>query len=208
MCISGHSFTIFHFIKKPEFSFLKGSVVHCNVLIAIGEIILLFSNFWNGHAPLVTWTQLIKIPYKLESKIWLFDFQLFTLGHFVLIGMNLAIFNTKVSLLVFEVQVSKVTICFCQILMIFGQFFILFIIIESFLIRYWTKFVWKSVQPIDDKFIINFLAIFNSFISLLFALYEYMPKMENNNYFVYYLTGQIAGEFKTQISNKFRYDYT
>ena len=95
---------------------------------------------------------------------------------------------------------------FCHILLITGQIFILFIIIESVLFRYWTKFVWKSVPSINDKFVIIFLTLFNSFISLLFALYEHMPETGNVNAFAYDLTGQIPGEFKAQLSNKFRYD--
>ena len=121
-------------------------------------------------------------------------------------GLNIAILNTKIILLVFEVQVSKVIIFFCHILLITGQIFILFIIIESVLFRYWTKFVWKSVPSINDKFVIIFLTLFNSFISLLFALYEHMPETGNVNAFAYDLTGQIPGEFKAQLSNKFRYD--
>ena len=121
-------------------------------------------------------------------------------------GLNIAIFNTKIILIVFEEQVPTAINLFCHILLITGQFFIFFIIIESILFRYWTKFVWKSVQSINDKFVINFLTMFNSFMSLLFSLYEHIPKTGNENVFAYDLTGRIPGEFKAQLSNNFRYD--
>ena len=37
--------------------------------------------------------------------------------------------------------------------------------VESIWIRYWIEFKWKSVRPIDDKFVVTCLIIINIFIS-------------------------------------------
>ena len=132
------------------------------------------------------------------KTIWL---QLYTLGHFVLIVLTVTVLNTKIVSLVFEVRFSLATNCFFHILRITCQFFILFIIIETVLIRYWTKFIWKSIQQINDKFVINFLTLFNSCLSLLLALYEFLPGIGSNHY--YYLN-DISGYLK--LSKNIRYE--
>ena len=131
------------------------------------------------------------------KTIW---FQLYTLGHFVLIVLTVTVLNTRIVSLLFEVQFSMATNCFCHILRITCQFFILFIIIETVLIRYWTKFIWKSIQPINEKFVINFLTLFNSCLSLLLALYEFLPGIGSNHYYLYDISGYL------KLSKNIRYE--
>ena len=49
------------------------------------------------------------------------------------------------------------------------MFFLMFLVIQSCIIRYWTEFIWKSVRPIDDRFVMAFLTAKDTFLSILFS---------------------------------------
>ena len=82
----------------------------------------------------------------------------------MILGLNLTTFNVKISMLVLEVKMPLGIIIACHLIGIAGVFSILFILMESVLIQYWTEFVWKTVKPINDKFVIVWLTMVNIFI--------------------------------------------
>ena len=45
--------------------------------------------------------------------------------------------------------------------------------IEVCWIKYWITFVWKSVHPIDDQFVVTCIAIINIFLSLFIAFLRF-----------------------------------
>ena len=48
--------------------------------------------------------------------------------------------------------------------------FAVLIQIETIWIKYWIEFKWKSVKPIDDKFVLTSLIIINTVISICIAI--------------------------------------
>ena len=120
-------------------------------------------------------------------------------------GLNLTTFNVKISMLVLEVQMPMGIIYVCHFIRTASSFFLMFIIFESVLIRYWTEFVWKTVKPIDDQFVIFCLTLINTFISSYLSIFKILSGGDGKHF-----TGQqlIFDSKGREITNKFRYEFS
>ena len=84
--------------------------------------------------------------------------------------LNLTCFNLSTMSALFDLQFPYFLVYIYKFIRIFTLFFILFVVIQSCLIRYWIEFVWKSVKAIDDKLIMVFIRVNTVFQSMIFAL--------------------------------------
>ena len=50
------------------------------------------------------------------------------------------------------------------------------VVIESAVLRYFTKFIWKRVPPINHEFTVIFLAVLNTFICITTAIITIMSE--------------------------------
>ena len=108
--------------------------------------------------------------------------QMFSCLHGIILGLNLTTFNVKISILVLEVKMPLGVIIICHYIGIAGVFSILFIIFESVLILYWMEFVWKTVKPIDDKFVIVWLTLVNIFISSFLSILTILTGRDGSHF--------------------------
>ena len=71
--------------------------------------------------------------------------------------------------LLFDVKFPQ-SVCFLYTLFVdaSGLFYIL-ILIEICMVKFWIRFVWRAVRPINDKFICFSLTVINIFMSLFWA---------------------------------------
>ena len=83
--------------------------------------------------------------------------------------LNLTCFNLSTMSALFDLQFPYFLVYIYKFIRIFTLFFILFVAIQSCLIRYWIEFVWKSVKAIDDKLIMVFISVNTVFQSMIFA---------------------------------------
>ena len=83
--------------------------------------------------------------------------------------LNLTCFNLSTMSALFDLQFPYFLVYIYKFIRIFTLFFILFVAIQSCLIRYWIEFVWKSVKAIDDKLIMVFIRVNTVFQSMIFA---------------------------------------
>ena len=83
--------------------------------------------------------------------------------------VNLTCFNLSTMSALFDLQFPYFLVYIYKFIRIFTLFFILFVAIQSCLIRYWIEFVWKSVKAIDDKLIMVFISVNTVFQSMIFA---------------------------------------
>ena len=120
-------------------------------------------------------------------------------------GLNLTIFNVKISMLVLEVQMPMGIIYACHFIRTTASFFLMFIIFESVLIRYWTEFVWKTVKPIDDQFVIFCLTLINTFISSYLSILKILSGGDPKHFTGQQLIFESKGR---EITNKFRYEFS
>ena len=112
-------------------------------------------------------------------------------------GLNFTTFNVKICMLVLEVKMPMGIIIACHFIRISGAFSLIFIIFESVLILYWTEFVWKSVKPIDDKFVIVCLTLVNIFISSFLSMLTILSGRDGSHF-----TGQ-----QQVFTNEFKFRY-
>ena len=85
-------------------------------------------------------------------------------------------------MLVLEVKMPLGIIIACHLIGIAGVFSILFILMESVLIQYWTEFVWKTVKPINDKFVIVWLTMVNIFISSFLSILTILTGRDGSHF--------------------------
>ena len=83
--------------------------------------------------------------------------------------LNLTCFNLSTMSALFDLQFPYFLVYIYKFIRIFTLFFILFVAIQSCLIRYWLEFVWKSVKAKDDKLIMVFIRVNTVFQSMIFA---------------------------------------
>ena len=83
--------------------------------------------------------------------------------------LNLTCFNLSTMSALFDLQFPYFLVYIYKFIRIFTLFFILFVAIQSCLIRYWIEFVWKSVKAIDNKLIMSFIRVNTVFQSMIFA---------------------------------------
>ena len=83
--------------------------------------------------------------------------------------LNLTCFNLSTMSALFDLQFPYFLVYIFGFIRIFAFFFVLFLAIQSCLIRYWIEFVWKSVKAIDDKLIMVFISVNTVFQSMIFA---------------------------------------
>ena len=83
--------------------------------------------------------------------------------------LNLTCFNLSTMSALFDLQFPYFLVYIYKFIRIFTLFFILFVAIQSCLIRYWIEFVWKSVKAKDDKLIMVFIRVNTVFQSMIFA---------------------------------------
>ena len=83
--------------------------------------------------------------------------------------LNLTCFNLSTMSALFDLQFPYFLVYIYKFIRIFTLFFILFVAIQSCLIRYWIEFVWKSVKAIEDKLIMVFIRVNTAFQSMIFA---------------------------------------
>ena len=86
-----------------------------------------------------------------------------------LLALNLTCFNLSTMSALFDLQFPYFVVYIFGLIRIFTFFFVLFLAIQSCLIRYWIEFVWKSVKAIDDKLIMAFIRGNTAFQSMIFA---------------------------------------
>ena len=84
--------------------------------------------------------------------------------------LNLTCFNLSTMSALFDLQFPYFLVYIYKFIRIFTLFFILFVAIQSCLIRYWIEFVWKSVKAIDDNMIMAFIRGNTALQSMIFAL--------------------------------------
>ena len=83
--------------------------------------------------------------------------------------LNLTCFSLSTISALFNLQFPFLLVYIYRFIRIFTFFFILFLAIQSCLIRYWIEFFWKSVRAIDDKLIMVFIRVNTAFQSMIFA---------------------------------------
>ena len=88
----------------------------------------------------------------------------------LLLVANLIPLNITFIAFVFEINIPIYIGCFKAILEICLVLIAGFLQIESIWIKYWMEFRWKCVKPIDDKFVITFLVLINSFLALSLSI--------------------------------------
>ena len=76
------------------------------------------------------------------------------MNNMALLALNLTCFNLSTMSALFDLQFPYFVVYIFGFIRIFTFFFVLFLAIQSCLIRYWIEFVWKSVKAIDDNMII------------------------------------------------------
>ena len=119
-------------------------------------------------------------------------------------GLNSTTFNVKICMLVFEVQMPMGIIYACHFIRTASCFSLLFILLESVLIRYWTEFVWKTVKPIDDQFVIFCLTLINTFVSSYLSILKILSGGDGKHF-----TGQqIIFQPRREITNQFKYEFS
>ena len=91
------------------------------------------------------------------------------MNNMALLALNLTCFNLSTMSALFDLQFPYFVVYIYKFIRIFTLFFILFVAIQSCLIRYWIEFVWKSVKAIDDKLIMVFIRVNTVFQSMIFA---------------------------------------
>ena len=96
-------------------------------------------------------------------------FQLSSLGFTIVILRNLVILNLATIFALFDIHFPFYIVYIHKFVTVFSMFFFLFLVIQSCIIRYWTEFIWKSVRPIDDRFVMAFLTAKDTFLSILFS---------------------------------------
>ena len=87
-----------------------------------------------------------------------------------LLALNLTCFNLSTMSALFDIQFPYFVGYIFGFIRIFTFFFVLFLAIQSCLIRYWIEFVWKSVKAIDDNMIMAFIRGNTALQSMIFAL--------------------------------------
>ena len=98
--------------------------------------------------------------------------QLFTSIYFIFLVFNPLIATFKSLSFIFEIDMPTY-INYLQIFTgVFAWGFILQTLVEYCLLKYWVEFVWKSVRPIDDRFISIFLHLLNCMAGLLFTIWN------------------------------------
>ena len=92
------------------------------------------------------------------------------MNNMALLALNLTCFNLSTMSALFDLQFPYFVVYIFGLIRIFTFFFVLFLAIQSCLIRYWIEFVWKSVKAIDDNMIMAFIRGNTALQSMIFAL--------------------------------------
>ena len=97
-------------------------------------------------------------------------FQLFTIGNIIILFVNLTCFNLAILVAIFDVHYPDFIVYIYLFIRLFSILFGLSIVFHACINRILTEFVWKSIQPINDKIIMFFLTANISFQSSLFSI--------------------------------------
>lgn len=84
--------------------------------------------------------------------------------------LNLIPWNIAFVSFVFDIRFPMIVGQFKVLLELTLDFSLVFLCAEICLIKYWMAFVWKSVRPIDDVFVVTCINIVNTFLSFLITL--------------------------------------
>ena len=97
-------------------------------------------------------------------------FQLFTIGNIIILFVNLTCFNLAILVAIFDVHYPDFIVYIYLFIRLFSILFGLSIVFHACINRILTEFVWKSIQPINDKIIMVFLTANIFFQSSLFSI--------------------------------------
>ena len=76
--------------------------------------------------------------------------------------------------LLFDVNFQEPVFIFFTVLSDALGYFYILVVIEICAVKYWIRFVWRAIRPIDDKFFCFSLTVINIFISLYWSFLTYM----------------------------------
>ena len=96
--------------------------------------------------------------------------QLFTTQYGLLLVANLIPLNITFLSFVFDITFPIYIGFFKGAIEFSVLIFAVLLQIETIWIKYWIEFKWKSVKPIDDKFVLTSLIIINTVISICIAI--------------------------------------
>ena len=98
------------------------------------------------------------------------------LGKIVVNAFNLPILYIC---LLFDVNFPESVFFFYTLFADVLGYFYLLIVIEICTVKYWIRFVWRAIRPIDDKFVCFSLTVIDIFMSLFWS---FLTTMGGNGY--------------------------
>ena len=107
--------------------------------------------------------------------------QLFTSVYFVFLVMNTLIATVKAVCFIFEINSPTFVNYFQIFVSVFAVTFIMLTLVEYCLFKLWIEFVWKSVRPTNDQFLVFFLQMSNLTLGLMVTVSNIILEMSSGN---------------------------
>ena len=102
--------------------------------------------------------------------IKMFTFQLFSNLYVTFIVSNLTTLNIGCISNVFDIKFPLWVGYIHSSILHYNLIYILLHFLECIIVKYWMKFVCKTVLPIDSQFVVTYFTIINNFISIFLTI--------------------------------------
>ena len=82
---------------------------------------------------------------------------------------NLTCLNLLTISTLFDISYPFFIVYIYQLMLNMNRIFFLLLLIQTCIIRFWIEFVWKSTRSIDDNFVMVYITVMNTLLSLVLA---------------------------------------
>ena len=82
---------------------------------------------------------------------------------------NLTCLNLLTISTLFDLSYPFFIVYIYQLMLNMNRIFFLLLLIQTCIIRFWIEFVWKSIRSINDNFVMFYITVMNSLVSIVLA---------------------------------------